>query len=225
MICSFTRGLYLEPLVGVATRLYLQLHLCGNPPHFSLLVQSHTHEMVPSPMSQSLMFLSWTDHTCTPSLPGSPIPIYLLINSSTVRVLPIIFKLFFSFVFLLDGHFMIPFYPGAHKHYVAPQSTKMSLESPFFILSCLFFFSLFQSWNIFTSIVIHLSPTVRSCTLLYSVSTQFSGIREYPHTLNPKTKHVLHKTMVVTTFILTSSVTSGILQLMHWSRCLQFFTR
>ena len=143
------------------------------------------------------MFLSWTDHTCTPSLPGSPISIYLLINSSTVRVLPIIFNLFFSFVFLLDGHFMIPFYPGAHKHYVAPQSTKMSLESPFF-----FFFPVCFSFHCSNpgtflrhrSYICHpqCDPALYS-TVSVLTSTR---IREYPHTLNPKTTHVLLKTMV-----------------------------
>ena len=188
------------------------------------------------------MFLSWTHHTCTPKfarvihtctprLPGSSIPIYLLINSSTVRVLPIIFKLFFffffSFVFLLDGHFMIPLYPGAHKHYVAPQSTKMSLESPFFY-SFLFVFLFIVPILEHFYVTSHTSVT-HSAILHSTLQCQYShsqGLEKgYPPALTPKTNHVLLKTMSVTTCILTSSITSGILQLMHWSRCLQFFTR
>ena len=135
------------------------------------------------------------------------------------------FQIVFSFVFLLDGHFMIPLYPGAHNITLHHNQLRCHWNLLFYSFLFVFLFIVPILEHFFTSQVIHLSPTVRSCTLLYSVSTHVSRIREYPHALNPKTKHVLLKTMSVTTCILTSSITSGILQLMHWSRCLQFFTR
>ena len=112
MICSFTCGLYLEPLVGVA----------------SSDVPAATHALVrKSSTLQSISAISYkckcsfayeSSPSCSyhgltthalPGCQGNPhmhsqvarvVHTYLSnLNSSTVRVLPIIFKLFFSFVF------------------------------------------------------------------------------------------------------------------------------